>query len=367
MLCPKLTTPDAQICAGCIPDSLLDKGCELLNKAHAAEEAASSPAAASPHTTPPPSSHAPPPAPPPPPQPATPPDLLNAPVTSLCKNKRFADAPGGDLGGQAGSKARAKGGSKGTAEEGARKSKGSIHARSVCGYPLPGVQLVTDESISQIFTYNNQVLPILARLHMRKPVPGANAAILLKIVKACSLWCFARIVRLIQSACPCQTKTCSATLKQQCQACPFALCIGLTCSIAIPHAEGMPDADVGPSGEPARFLLVYDFACGLLQSLMARLRRLGERKPPPSVAAWAYKVKAVLDDFHAGNHTSEWCKQHVWPFGLLFNKHPDFNTQVCEQGFKKWNTLRYAMYQCGPETYDFDMHLYTYLQSFLFA
>jgi hypothetical protein len=70
---------------------------------------------------------------------------------------------------------------------------------------------------------------------------------------------------------------------------------------------GLPTAERLPGcGEPkqAEFLFVYDFACGALASLKARLRRLVTQGKdiPRSVLSWAGNCKLVVDKFHFGGH-----------------------------------------------------------------
>jgi hypothetical protein len=72
--------------------------------------------------------------------------------------------------------------------------------------------------------------------------------------------------------------------------------------------DGWPLAEVfkdGDKAEPAQFLFVYDFACGALASIRARLRAISREtngKLPDSVACWALHSKWVVDKFHFKNH-----------------------------------------------------------------
>jgi hypothetical protein len=69
-----------------------------------------------------------------------------------------------------------------------------------------------------------------------------------------------------------------------------------------PLAEVFKEQD---TAVPAQFVFVYDFACGALASIRARLRAISqdpEAKIPEAVACWALHSKWVVDKFHFKSH-----------------------------------------------------------------
>jgi hypothetical protein len=72
--------------------------------------------------------------------------------------------------------------------------------------------------------------------------------------------------------------------------------------------KGWPLAEVfreGQEPEVAQFVFVYDFACGALASIRARLRAIFQEPTgeiPDVVASWALHSKWVVDKFHFKSH-----------------------------------------------------------------
>ena len=78
----------------------------------------------------------------------------------------------------------------------------------------------------------------------------------------------------------------------------------------LPQAEPLPGLNTGT--ETADFVFVYDFACGALASLKARLRRMEEldKEVPNSVKSWAQKCKWLVDKFHYKSHVGMSLQSH---------------------------------------------------------
>jgi hypothetical protein len=70
----------------------------------------------------------------------------------------------------------------------------------------------------------------------------------------------------------------------------------------LPLAQSIPGV---PDPAEARFVIVYDYACGLVASLNARARRLQEQGItdfPNALNTWATCSKFVVDKFHMRGH-----------------------------------------------------------------
>jgi hypothetical protein len=60
----------------------------------------------------------------------------------------------------------------------------------------------------------------------------------------------------------------------------------------------------GEEDKEAEFVFIYDYACGALASLRARLSYMEDKniELPNSVACWAKSCKFIVDKFHFASH-----------------------------------------------------------------
>lgn len=157
-----------------------------------------------------------------------------------------------------------------------------------------------------------------------------------------------------------------------CQSPPFAYAVlAPRCAPrGFAYAACMPNADCGTTEQPqqARFGIVYDYACGMLRSLQARLRRNVERLPD-QVLEWATCCKVIVDPFHfgpkapSGGHKGAFCYRHVNPADVECVKDRDHNNQACEQGFKRWNKQSAGCFRLSKEHFEFDLLAGTYVET----
>jgi hypothetical protein len=136
----------------------------------------------------------------------------------------------------------------------------------------------------------------------------------------------------------------------------------------------------GEDEKEAEFVFIYDYACGALASLRARLSYMMDKNipVPDSVACWAKSCKFIVDKFHFGSHkgmtklplthhdettvadtlpttdlhdmmcSGVVCKKDCNPY-IDFDRAKDgdrppkrkisefINSQIQEQSFKNWN------------------------------
>jgi hypothetical protein len=161
------------------------------------------------------------------------------------------------------------------------------------------------------------------------------------------------------------------------------------------HAESFPDIPIaekyqeGPD-EQAEFVFIYDFACGALSSLRARMKYMNDNNIaiPDSVKSWAMHSKFLVDKFHFKTHVGmpryncpdrlSKFRPYIYPdprAGKVCHKscHPwkvtesvgdknkaaprklmDYvNSQKQEQSFKEWNKLKYTSKSMRGATFKF--------------
>ena len=90
----------------------------------------------------------------------------------------------------------------------------------------------------------------------------------------------------------------------------------------------------GQEGAKAEFILVYDHACGVVESERARIALLQQQglALPPDAAEWVPYTTSVIDKFHFGNHTGALCKRLCNPYKCAITA--KINMEVQEQCFR---------------------------------